>query len=222
MLVRFWIWRRDCEYPQPCVAGVHRPAKAPLIAAQARHYWRSRRQVHTCTCDKDYQGKNCKTPVVKPRATCESAKSWLCEGSAEINLPPASQVHVCAKEECQLDVDSARCCVKNALCRTMRCPSGYLARDGAEMFSCQAGHCTVEADLETCCAQDLCANVRCENGGTCTSTDGSCKCAEVSRGTCAINVDECKEIRVGVTACALIAWVSTGSVLAMQDTAERL
>ena len=99
----------------------------------------------------------------------------------------------CAKEECQLDVDSARCCVKNALCRTMRCPSGYLARDGAEMFSCQAGHCTVEADLETCCAQDLCANVRCENGGTCTSTDGSCKCAEGFTGsTCAINVDECQ------------------------------
>ena len=28
----------------------------------------------------------------------------------------------------------------------MRCPSGYLALNGAEC-SCQAGHCTVEADL---------------------------------------------------------------------------
>ena len=135
----------------------------------------------------------CIIKVEKPRATCESAKSWLCEGSAEISLHPQAKVMFCAKEECQLDVDSARCCVKNALCRTMRCPSGYLARDGAEMFSCQAGHCTVEADLETCCAQDPCANVRCENGGTCTSTDGSCKCAEGFTGsTCAINVDECQ------------------------------
>ena len=40
------------------------------------------------------------------------------------------------------------------------------------------------------------------------------------RGT-SINVDECQEIHVGVTACALIAWVST-SVLAMQDTAGKI
>ena len=103
----------------------------------------------------------------------------------------------------------------------MRCPSGYLARDGAEMFSCQAGH-TVEADLETCCAQDPYNCVRCENGGTCTSTDGSCKCAEVSRNLPARSMlTSAKEIRVGVTACALIAWVST-SVLAMQDTAGKI
>merc|ERR1711981_1315161 len=75
----------------------------------------------------------------------------------------------------------------------MRCTSGYLARDGAEMVPCQAGHCTMAADGETCCVQDPCAYVQCENGGTCTSTDGSCECAPGFTGsTCAININDCK------------------------------
>ena len=108
----------------------------------------------------------------------------------------------------------------------MRCPSGYLARDGAEMFSCQAGHCTVEADLETCCARKTCVAPACDArmGALVPVPMEVANAQRVSPGIPArsmLTLTSAKEIHVGVTACALIAWVST-SVLAMQDTAGKI